>query len=49
MRTSVSFNLLDDRPWEADGAAQTARTMLDQLSWWATALRDARTARPYVS
>lgn len=49
MRTSVSFNLLDDRPLEADGAVQTARTMLDQLSWWATALRVARTARPYVS
>ncbi|MFG3253041.1 NADPH-dependent FMN reductase [Streptomyces sp. NPDC048172] len=28
-----------------DGAA---RTMLDQLTWWALALRDARSVRPYT-
>jgi len=49
MRTSVSFNLLDDRPLGAESPVQAAKTMLDQLSWWALALRDARTARPYVS
>lgn len=49
MRTGVSFNLLDDRPLEAESPVQAAKTMLDQLGWWARALSDARSARPYVS
>ncbi|MEW2356037.1 NAD(P)H-dependent oxidoreductase [Spirillospora sp. NPDC029432] len=53
VRDTVSFH----NPWgqfDADGrhqapdAANTAaKTMLDQLAWWAHALRDARAARPY--
>jgi NAD(P)H-dependent FMN reductase len=36
-------------PVEAGGCGTAAKTMLDQLAWWATALRDARTARPYAA
>lgn len=31
-----------------EGASVAAKVMLDQLSWWAHALRDARTAHPYA-
>jgi len=31
---------------ECDAAA---KAMLDQLAWWAQALRDARTVRPYAA
>jgi len=34
------------RPDECNGAA---KTMLDQLSWWAHALRDAKANSPYVA
>ncbi|MGF1597244.1 MAG: NADPH-dependent FMN reductase [Acidimicrobiales bacterium] len=34
---------------EPDRAEQAAKAMLDQLAWWATALRDARAARPYLA
>lgn len=30
-----------------EGAAATAKLMLDQLTWWALALREAKTVRPY--
>ncbi|WIY01657.1 NAD(P)H-dependent oxidoreductase [Amycolatopsis mongoliensis] len=30
-----------------DAAAVAAKTMLDQLSWWARSLAEARTVRPY--
>ncbi|MQY05174.1 NADPH-dependent FMN reductase [Actinomadura macrotermitis] len=30
-----------------DGCEAAAKTMLDQLAWWGTALREARAARPY--
>ncbi|MFC5722633.1 NADPH-dependent FMN reductase [Streptomyces gamaensis] len=33
---------------EALAAEQAAKTMLDQLTWWAVALREARAARPYA-
>ena len=55
MRDGVSFNLLDDafdgtgRPLDPDGPGQAASTLLDELSWWGLALRDARLRRPYVS
>lgn len=32
---------------DADGAAAAAKVMLDELVWWALALRDARAVRPY--
>jgi NAD(P)H-dependent FMN reductase len=54
VRDSVRFNLLDGgfnaggHPIDADCAQQAAKSMLDQLTWWGLALRDARAARPYV-
>ncbi|GAA2718665.1 NAD(P)H-dependent oxidoreductase [Actinocorallia aurantiaca] len=36
-------------PVEPDGCGQAARTMLDQLVWWANALRDAKRRAPYGS
>ncbi|NIH78944.1 NADPH-dependent FMN reductase [Amycolatopsis viridis] len=32
-----------------DAATAAAKALLDQLSWWAHALRDARRVRPYAS
>ncbi|TDD31878.1 NADPH-dependent oxidoreductase [Actinomadura sp. KC06] len=55
MPCRVSFDLLDgsvdDRGWPcaAELPAQSVKSMLDQLTWWGLALRDARAARPYVS
>jgi NAD(P)H-dependent FMN reductase len=55
LRNSVGFNLLDggfhagSMPADGDRAAQAAKTMLDQLTWWGRALRDARAHSPYVS
>jgi NAD(P)H-dependent FMN reductase len=37
----------DGRPLDAAGSEAAAQGLLDQLAWWARALRDARTARPY--
>jgi len=48
MRDNVGVNLLDD-PLDNEHRRRAATAMLDQLIWWATALRDARRARPYVS
>lgn len=39
----------DAGPLDEVACAAAAKTMLDQLAWWAVALRDARTVRPYVS
>ncbi|MCX4790289.1 MULTISPECIES: NADPH-dependent FMN reductase [unclassified Streptomyces] len=36
-------------PAEPEGAEAAAKLMLDQLLWWARALRDAKRARPYGS
>lgn len=33
---------------DAEGAAAAAKVMLDELAWWALALREARAARPYA-
>lgn len=53
IRDTVSFH----NPWgrfgpdgpepDPSAANAAAKTMLDQLAWWARALRDARTARAY--
>lgn len=54
MRDGVSINIfdggVDDNGWVRDTcrAGNAAKTLLDQLEWWATALRDARTAAPYA-
>jgi NAD(P)H-dependent FMN reductase len=37
------------RPLEEAECSAAAKTMLDQLTWWALALREARAARPYVA
>ncbi|MCT2589863.1 NAD(P)H-dependent oxidoreductase [Streptomyces sp. N2-109] len=54
MRDVVSFNRFE-APFDADGrpAAPTeangaAKELLDQLTWWATALHDARSKSPYA-
>lgn len=55
VRDTVSFNLFDGTadfssgPWTSGGdvAAGAARKLLDQLEWWAEALRGARAVRPY--
>lgn len=44
MRTAVSLDLLD-----RDRDDRAVDPMLDQLTWWGLALRDARSARPYIS
>ena len=55
MRDGVGFDLLDGsfddtgRPHDTDGRRHAARNLLDQLTWWGLALREARAARPYVS
>jgi NAD(P)H-dependent FMN reductase len=53
IRDTVSFHggsyAFDDegRPRDASGPAAAAKVMLDQLAWWALALREAREKRPY--
>ncbi|MFJ9621943.1 NADPH-dependent FMN reductase [Streptomyces sp. NPDC101181] len=53
VRDTVSFHdagtHFDDEGRHRDpaGAEAAAKTLLDQLVWWGTALRDARTLRPY--
>ncbi|MCT2590505.1 NAD(P)H-dependent oxidoreductase [Streptomyces sp. N2-109] len=57
MRNSASFDLLTAEGEDGEGedwggctdGEQDATAMLDQLSWWGHALRDARAAHPYVS
>ena len=36
-------------PAEPEGAEAAAKLLLDQLLWWARALRDAKSVRPYGS
>jgi NAD(P)H-dependent FMN reductase len=54
VRDTVSFHGAwdrfgpDARPVDPAECAAAAKSMLDQLSWWAHALRDARAARPYA-
>ncbi len=53
IRATVSFHLArsqfgrDGQPREPGPAALAAATLLDQLTWWGRALRDARARRPY--
>ncbi|MEU8790649.1 NAD(P)H-dependent oxidoreductase [Streptomyces sp. NPDC048643] len=54
VRDTVSFHgagaAFDEagHPRDAAGPAAAANAMLDQLGWWARALRDARVRRPYA-
>lgn len=53
VRDSVSFHgahaEFDDggEPHDQVGPRAASKTLLDQITWWATALRDARSVRPY--
>ncbi|MFF8829460.1 NADPH-dependent FMN reductase [Streptomyces sp. NPDC015131] len=53
VRDTVSFHNAfghfgeDGRHQDPTGPDTAAKTMLDQLSWWAHALRDAKAVRPY--
>jgi NAD(P)H-dependent FMN reductase len=55
VRDTVSFHgahgCFDDSgsPRDPSGRNAAAKTMLDQLAWWAYALRDARAVRPYAA
>jgi NAD(P)H-dependent FMN reductase len=55
VRDTVSFHGAwarfdtDGRPHDVDGCAAAAKTMLDQLAWWGSALRTARDAHPYAA
>jgi NAD(P)H-dependent FMN reductase len=49
VRDGVRFNLMADEPLDTDRSVAAAGAMLDQLTWWGLALRDARLARPYVA
>jgi NAD(P)H-dependent FMN reductase len=55
VRGTVSFHMAPERfdangePREPEGCNRAAKAMLDQLVWWARALRTARAARPYAA
>lgn len=55
VRDTVSFHNAwerfdqSSRPVDEEGCAVAAKGLLDQLVWWAHALREARTARPYAA
>ncbi|WP_026360897.1 NADPH-dependent FMN reductase [Amycolatopsis nigrescens] len=55
VRDTISFHsyerLFDETglPKDAVGVGSAAKKMLDQLGWWAHALRDARAVRPYAA
>ena len=55
VRDTISFHNFPARfdasgqPTDAAACAAAAKTMLDQLIWWAVALRDARRTRPYAA
>ncbi|WP_433473191.1 NADPH-dependent FMN reductase [Spirillospora sp. CA-142024] len=38
----------DGRVLDAEGAEAAAKTLLNQLGWWATTLREARSTTPYT-
>lgn len=46
LRNSVNFNIMETT---CDDDGQAVDCMLDQLTWWGLALREARAVRPYVS
>lgn len=53
LRDTVSFHNYEEvfneegEPIDADGVNGAAKTLLDQLAWWAHALRDARRKHPF--
>ena len=55
VRDTVSFHLAHGafdatgEPVDTTGPATAAKTLLDQLTWWAAALRTARTTHPYAA
>ncbi|RZQ66001.1 NADPH-dependent FMN reductase [Amycolatopsis suaedae] len=55
IRETVSFAYAWDQftdagqPRQPDAVNAAATALLDQLAWWAKALRSARTARPYAT
>ncbi|WP_433331174.1 NADPH-dependent FMN reductase [Spirillospora sp. CA-294931] len=55
IRDTVSFHGAGDAfhengdPKEPDGCNAAAASLLDQLTWWARALREARTKIPYAA
>jgi NAD(P)H-dependent FMN reductase len=55
VRETVSFHGAwdrfgpDARPVDPAECAAAAKAMLDQLAWWAHALREARSTRPYLA
>jgi NAD(P)H-dependent FMN reductase len=55
MRDGVGLNLLNGgfdqggEPADTDRARHSVAMLLDQLTWWGLALREARAVRPYVS
>jgi NAD(P)H-dependent FMN reductase len=55
VRDTVSFHMAhaqfdeSGEPREPLGCGAAAKTMLDQLAWWAHALRTARAAHPYAA
>ena len=55
IRDTVSFHTVYDKfddhgeLIDPDGHAAAAKVLLDQLAWWAEALREARSTRPYVT
>ncbi|WP_017626048.1 NADPH-dependent FMN reductase [Nocardiopsis chromatogenes] len=54
VRSAVAFSDFPDkfdgqgRPTDAEGADAAAKELLDQLSWWALALKEARERRPFT-
>jgi NAD(P)H-dependent FMN reductase len=54
VRDQVSFHRYwlefgpDGKPLDAETHNENAKLMLDQLTWWGTALRNARTVVPYA-
>ena len=54
IRNTVSFHLAREQfdqhgaPRDPDGVNAAVDVLLDQLAWWARALRAARTEQPYV-
>ncbi|MET7649185.1 NAD(P)H-dependent oxidoreductase [Streptomyces sp. NPDC005426] len=54
IRDTVSFHgvwqhIGEDGALRAPDAAVPAKVMLEKLEWWASALKDARTVRPYAA
>jgi NAD(P)H-dependent FMN reductase len=55
VRETVSFHMAgaqfdeDGRPRDPESVNAAAAALLDQVTWWAHALRDARRVRPYAA